>query len=235
MSSIHPTALITGDVQLGSGNTIGAFAVITGPVVLGDDNWIGAGAVIGAPPEVRSFEHPRGDAKDGSSPGVRIGDRNVIREYVQIHQGWKQQTVIENDAFVMNQAYVAHDCHLEDGVTLASSVLLAGHVHVGSRANLGLGTTVHQFRIVGRGAMVGMAAAVTRDIPPFAKAFGNPAVVRDANVVGMERMGLEPELIATLTAVYRGESTDASSITGDDTRTAVETWLGVRADRGARR
>lgn len=234
MNQIHPTAIIAGDVRLGSDNVIGPHAVITGPVVIGDGNWLGAGVVIGAPPEVRSWPH-QVKPEDPAGNGVRIGDRNVIREYAQVHQGWKQSTVIDDDAFIMNQAYVAHDCHLENGVTLASSVLLAGHVHVESRANLGLGTTVHQFRTVGRGAMVGMSSAVTRDVPPFAKVFGNPATVRDANVVGMERMGLESELIATLTAVYRGESTDVSSITDDAMRTVIETWIGSRADRGAHR
>ncbi len=126
----------------------------------------------------------------------------MIREYAQIHQGWKQPTAIGDDAFIMNQVYVAHDCVLEDGVTLASSVLLAGHVHVGDRANLGLGTAVHQCRYVGRGAMVGMSSVVTRDIPPFAKAYGSPARVASANAVGMRRLDVPEDDIAALVAVY---------------------------------
>ena len=150
MNEIHPSVVIAGDVRFGTGNVIGPNVVVYGPVTIGDDNWIGAGVVIGAPPEVRSFAHPRG-GKRTAGAGARIGDGNVIREYAQIHQGWKQPTVIGDDAFIMNQVYVAHDCVLADGVTLASSVLLAGHVHVGDRANLGLGTAVHQGRHVGQG------------------------------------------------------------------------------------
>lgn len=202
MNDIHPTAVIEGDVRLGSGNAIGPNVVIYGPVTIGDGNWIGAGVVIGAPPEVRSFEHPRRGSADGSSPGVRIGDRNVIREYAQVHQGWKQATVLGDDAFIMNQVYVAHDCRLEHGVTLASSVLLAGHVHIAGQANLGLGTAVHQGRYIGRGAMVGMSSVVTRDIPPFAKAYGSPARVASANAVGMRRLDVPEDQIAALQAVY---------------------------------
>lgn len=208
MNEIHPTAIVGDDVRLGSGNTIGPNVVIYGPTTIGDDNWIGAGVVIGAPPEVRSFDHPRGGVS-GASPGVRIGDRNVIREYAQIHQGWKQQTFVGNDAFIMNQAYVAHDCRVEDSVTIASSVLLAGHVHIDAHANLGLGTTVHQGRYIGRAAMVGMSAVVTRDIPPFAKAYGSPARVASANTVGMRRLLVpEPEITVLVTMYESGAGLD---------------------------
>lgn len=215
-NEIHPTVIVGDDVKLGSGNTIGPNVVIYGPATLGDDNWIGAGVVIGAPPEVRSFEHPRGRAA-GVSPGVRIGDRNVIREYAQVHQGWKQQTAIGDDAFIMNQVYVAHDCELEDGVTIASSVLLAGHVHIGAHANLGLGTAVHQGRYIGRAAMVGMSSVVTRDIPPFAKAYGSPARVASANAIGMRRLDVPESEIEVLVAIYEsGAGPDALTTFEED-------------------
>ncbi|WP_153685009.1 acyl-ACP--UDP-N- acetylglucosamine O-acyltransferase [Agromyces agglutinans] len=223
MNTIHPTAVITGDVRLGERNVVGPFAVITGPVVIGDDNWIGAGAVIGAPPEVRSHPHPREEGEPAGN-GVRIGDRTTIREYVQIHQGWKSETRIGDDVFLMNQVYVAHDGELGAGVTLASSVLLAGHVRIGAGANLGLGTSVHQFREIGRGSMVGMGSVVTTDLPPYAKAFGNPARVRGANVVGMERSGVEPALTDVLAVVYAGGVADLSSIPDREIRVAVEAW-----------
>ncbi|MFC9559113.1 acyl-ACP--UDP-N- acetylglucosamine O-acyltransferase [Agromyces sp. NPDC056965] len=163
--------------------------------------------VIGAPPEVRSFEHPRVDGA-ARGAGVRIGDRNVIREYAQIHQGWKRATVIGDDAFIMNQVYIAHDCRLGDEVTLASSVLLAGHVRISSGANLGLGSTVHQGRYVGHGAMVGMSSVVTRDIPPFAKAYGSPARVASANSVGMRRQGIVDDVIDSLERLYESGDGD---------------------------
>ena len=201
MNRIHPTAVIAEGVSLGDGNTIGPFVVIDGPVTIGNDNWIGTGTVIGAPPEVRSWPHPRepGDAQGG---GVVIGDGNTIREYVQIHQGWKARTTVGDRAFVMNQSYVAHDCTIGDDVTLASSVLLAGHVQLGDRVNLGLGTSVHQFRYVGVGTMVGMGSVVTRSLPPFAKAFGNPARLRGVNTIGMERSGVPADAIAAVVAGY---------------------------------
>ena|SRR5690554_192090 len=208
---IHPTAVISGDVTLGTGNTIGPFVTITGPVVIGDDNWFGAGVVIGAPPEVRTFEHPLSEG-DPAGNGVVIGSRNVIREYAQVHQGWKGRTTLGDDLFIMNQVYVAHDCALADGVTMASSVLLAGHVTIGAQANLGLGTAVHQRVRIGGGAMLGMGSIVTRDIPPFSKAYGNPARVKGVNTIGMERGGIPTDDIEAVVAAYSAAERDLSAL-----------------------
>lgn len=202
---VHPLAMIGPDVTMGSGNTIGPFAVLMGRVVLGDDNWIGSGVTIGAPPEVRGWEHPQ-SWDDVAGGGVEIGDRNVLREHAQVHQGWKAVTTIGNDAFIMNQVYLAHDVHVGDSVTLASSVLLAGHSVLGDHANLGMATTVHQRVVIGEGVMIGMSAVVTRDVPPFAKAYGSPARVRAVNTVGMQRRGFAADDIALLEQVYAGDA-----------------------------
>lgn len=229
MNSIHPSAIITGDVSLGAGNTIGAHAVITGPLVIGDDNWIGTGVIIGAPPEVRSWPHPRDALQQSSGNGVVIGSGNVIREFAQVHQGWKGTTTLGDGLFIMNQAYVAHDCLLGDGVTLASSVLLAGHAILGEKANLGLGTVVHQRVFIGGGAMVGMGSVVTRDVPPFAKAYGNPARVRGVNSVGMERSGVRDDAVELLADLYSHDSLDAERMSAAGSfaglESSVASWL----------
>ncbi len=201
-NTIHPTAVIGDEVELGRGNVIGPHVVILGPVRIGDGNWIGSGATLGAPPEVRGTDHPAQWVDGGGGAGLVIGDRNVLREQVVVHQGWRTVTRIGDDCFVMNRSYVAHDCRLEDGVTIASGVALGGHVVVGARANLGLGALVHQRRLVGDGAMVGMGAVVSRDVAPYAKVYGNPARVRGANVVGMERQGLSEAAVAEVERAY---------------------------------
>jgi UDP-N-acetylglucosamine acyltransferase len=200
-NEIHPTAILGEGVRLGSGNRIGPFVVIEPGVVIGDDNWIGTGVVLGAEPEVRSHSHARGGAASAGA-GLVMGSGNVIREYAQIHRGLKTTTRVGDSCFVMNQVYVAHDGLIGDGVTMASSVLLAGHVTVGDGANLGLGASVHQFRTVGAGAMVGMGSVVTRDIPPFALAFGSPATIRGANRVGLTRSGVEASVVDLLQDAY---------------------------------
>jgi len=202
MNSIHPSAVVGPGVELGSGNTIGPGVVLLGPMKIGDGNWFGANTVIGAPAEIRGIEHGR--AWDGElvGTGITIGSGNVFREFVTIHQGHYDRTSVGSDCYIMNKVYVGHDGHIGNGVTMASSVTLGGHVHVGDGANLGMNTVVHQRRVIGPGAMVGMGSAVTRDVPPHAKAYGNPCRVRGVNAVGMTRGGLPEEAVAFVSAAY---------------------------------
>ncbi|WP_199423582.1 UDP-N-acetylglucosamine acyltransferase [Actinotalea solisilvae] len=210
MTTIHPTAVVGAGVELGTGNVVGPHVVLYGPLRIGDGNWIGPGVVIGTPPEVRGVEHGAQWEGPPAGTGVVIGSNNVIREQTMIHQGWKEQTVVGDDCFIMNKVYIAHDTVIGDGVTLASTVTMGGHVRLGDRANLGLGTVVHQRRVVGPGAMVGMGSVVTRDVPPFAKAFGNPARVQGANTVGMSRLGVDDATVARVHAAYlEGAGVDA--------------------------
>lgn len=222
---IHPTAVVGPGVELGTGNVIGPYAVLTGPCRIGDDNWIGAHVVLGAPPEVRGFDH--GAAWDGDlvGAGVSVGDRTTLREFTTVHSGSAHSTRIGSDCFVMNKVYVGHDGSVGDWVTMASNVTMGGHVTVGDRANLGLGAIVHQRRVIGPGVMLGMGSVVTRDVPPFAKAFGNPVRIHGVNAVGMNRQGLPDDDAAELAALYADEGRLPDEWAGTTTlQTALSWW-----------
>nr|WP_256428722.1 hypothetical protein [Frigoribacterium sp. VKM Ac-2836] len=47
-----------------------------------------------------------------------------------------------------------------------------------------------------------MSSVVTRDVPPFAKAYGSPASLHGANVVGMQRQGYDPGAVELVTRAY---------------------------------
>jgi UDP-N-acetylglucosamine acyltransferase len=112
----------------------------------------------------------------------------------------------------MDKSHLAHDCALGNGVTFGCSVMLAGNVTIGAGANLGLNAVVHQGRSVGIGAMVGMASVVTKDIAPFALAYGSPARVNGINKVGLERAPMPPVMIEHIAAVF--ESAAPEQISG---------------------
>jgi UDP-N-acetylglucosamine acyltransferase len=229
MNSIHPTAVIGRNVRLGTGNVVGPFAVIGGDVTIGDGNWFGSGAKIGCPPEVRGFPHD-GDWIDGSAgSGVSIGDGNVFREEVQVHGGWRNRTTVGHGVFIMNRAYIAHDGEISDAVTIASGVAIGGHVRLGRGANLGLNASVHQRRVVGAFAMVGMGSVVTTDVPPFVKAFGNPCRIRGVNAVGLERAGMSPMDVERVVA----EFASTGSTTADGLRDGFDLDLNWYQTAGA--
>lgn len=77
-------------------------------------------------------------------------------------------------------AYIAHDCAIGDFVTLAPRVCINGNtiveddVYIGTGAILRQGTSQKPLRI-GRGAVIGMGAVVTRDVSPGTTVIGNPA------------------------------------------------------------
>ncbi|HEV7193332.1 MAG TPA: UDP-N-acetylglucosamine acyltransferase [Jatrophihabitantaceae bacterium] len=226
MNHIHPTAVVGDGVQLGDGNVIGPFAVLLGPLRLGSRNWIGPHVVIGTPAEIRGIDHgaagtdlpPAPDA-DPVGTGITIGDDNVLREYTTVHQGHYGRTVLGSNCYIMNKVYIGHDNVIGDAVTMASSATLGGHVHVDDGANLGMGAIVHQRRVIGATAMVGMGSVVTRDIAPYALAYGNPCRVHRANTVGMTRAGIAAETVARVDAAYR--TGDIARIDGDAALTAA--------------
>lgn len=77
-------------------------------------------------------------------------------------------------------SYVAHDCIIGDFVTFAPGVKCNGGVIVEDHAYIGTGAIIKQGSkdkpiVIGRGAVVGMGAVVTKSVPAGATVIGNPA------------------------------------------------------------
>ena len=77
-------------------------------------------------------------------------------------------------------SYVAHDSVIGDFVTFAPRVNCNGNVHIGDHAYIGTAATLRQGTAekpltIGEGAVVGMGAVVTKDVPAFTTVVGNPA------------------------------------------------------------
>jgi UDP-N-acetylglucosamine acyltransferase len=202
-AELHPTvqvgpyAVIGEKVTIAAHTLIGAHVVIEGPTFIGEHNRIFPGAVIGLEPQDLKYK--------GGESWVKIGDHNLIREYVTINRATEEgeETFLGNNNLLMAYAHVAHNCIIENEVIIANSVALAGHIHIESKARISGVLGVHQFVHIGSLAMVGGMSRIERDVPPYTIVEGNPSRVRSLNLVGLQRAGLTSEEISQIKKAFR--------------------------------
>jgi len=216
--SIHSTAVIEKGAELGEGVSVGPFAYIASGANVGDACNIGphavihscttlgrngrvhVGAILGDLPQDTSFD-------PAEETFVEIGDDCTLREGVTVNRGSTKEnriTRLGNGCFLMAFSHVAHDCMLSDGVIMANGAVLAGHVHVGERTFISANTGIQQWTRVGRLAMLGGNASITKDIPPFClHSSGAKDTLCGLNTVGLRRGGLAPSARSALKAAYK--------------------------------
>jgi UDP-N-acetylglucosamine acyltransferase len=213
---IHPTAVVMKGAQIGDGTIVGANALIGEHVKLGRGCRIGASAVvdgfteIGDGTEIFPFASigliPQDLKFKGEETYLKIGERNIFREFVTIHRGTKGgggQTTIGDRNVFMAYAHVAHDSHIGNDTIFGNNATIGGHVFVDDFATISAGSGVHQFCRIGRHAFIGGYSVVTKDALPYAKTVGNRARIYGLNTIGLMRRGFTPEVIGKLKRAYR--------------------------------
>lgn len=228
MANIHPSALVSpkarlaqdvivgpytiveDNVQIDSGTKIGSSVVITGWTTIGKNNTIHMGAVIGHEPQDVGWK--------GGKSYLKVGDGNIIREYVTIHRGTKEETstLIGNNNFLMGLSHVAHNCQLANNIILCNGSLLAGYTVVEDKAFISGNVVVHQFTRLGTLSMMSGGGATSKDAPPFMIIAGRSEVY-GVNLVGMRRAGFSREAIRQIKEAYK-----LLFKSGLSTKTAIE-------------
>jgi len=212
--SIHPTAIIAPDAEIGKNTVIGPYAVIGPKTKTGDNNYIGPHCVIehtimGNNNEITASAFigmkPQDLTHDGAETMVVIGDNNKIRECATIHRATKSDapTKVGNNCFLMACAHIAHDCKVGNNVIMVNNSGIAGHVEVADNALLSGMVAVHQFVRIGRLSMVSGLSGLPLDLPPFCRASGGRAKLVGLNSVGLRRNGFTREEIASVKKAYR--------------------------------
>ncbi|MBT3316366.1 acyl-ACP--UDP-N-acetylglucosamine O-acyltransferase [bacterium] len=222
--SIGPFTIIGPNVSIGPECQISSSVVIEGNTTIGRGNRIFSGAVIGTEPQDLKYNE--------EISFVKIGDNNVIREYVTINLATTKNgvTKVGSNCLIMAYAHIAHECVVEDHVILANSVNLAGHVRIGEHAILGGMTPVHQFVRIGAHAFVGGGSRLSQDVPPFFTVAGNPIGIAGVNSVGLKRREFSDQEVMNLKHAYKLLYRKELNVTQALDRVAVECDLDIHIE-----
>ncbi len=203
-NTIHPTALIHSEAQLGSGITVGPYAIIDSDVQIGDDCRIGpyvhltghtrighrnvfhSGCVIGDAPQDLSYS--------GAPTRTEIGDDNTFREHVTINRSNNETeiTTIGCKNFFMANSHAGHNSQVHNNVILANGAMIGGHAIIEDNVFLGGNAGVHQFCRVGRLSFIAGNGGASQDIPPFIM-ISRINELSGLNAVGLKRSGAKPD------------------------------------------
>ncbi len=211
---IHPTAIVNKQAKLAEDVEIGPYSIVGENVSIGantrikervslEDTKLGknckifSGAVIGSIPQDLKFK--------GEKSLVKIGDNNIIREYVTINRGTVAhgETTIGSDNLIMAYSHIAHDCLIGNGVIIANGGTLAGHINIEDKVVIGGLVAIHQFVRIGELSIIGGCSKVIKDIPPYALVDGHPTKIYGLNSVGLRRTNFSSDLIAQLKKAFK--------------------------------
>lgn len=215
-AQVHPSAIVSGETQLGEGVRIGPFCVldgqvtlgpgvelvshvcIRGPVTIGANTRLYPGACIGFEPQ--DFKYTPGM----KTAGVVIGADCLIREHVTIHASTKPEvpTSVGSRCFLMATTHLGHDVKIGNNVIMVNGAGIAGHSEVADNVILSGAVLIHQFVRVGRYAMLSGGVGVSMDVPPFCLV---PERNRlgGVNLVGLRRGGFAREEITAVRRAFR--------------------------------
>lgn len=238
-TAIHPTAVVDPAARLGEGVTVGAFTLVGAGVEVGDGTSIGPHCSVLGPTRIGRDNRILGHAAIGGEPQdkkyrgerteLRIGDRNLVREFVTLNRGTGDGggiTRIGSDNWFLAYTHIAHDCIVGDHCVFSNNATLAGHVQVDDHVILSGFAGVHQFCRIGKHAFIGMGAFVNGDVPPFVmvaqEGYGRP---RGINSEGLRRRGFDSTRTAAIKRAYR-----ALYMSGSDLAQARERLSGLAGE-----
>lgn len=214
---LHPSAIVHPQARIGNGVQIGPFSFIGEKVSIAKNTKIGAHVYIEGQTQIGEDNHiypfcsigtyPQDLSYKGDETSVRIGDRNIFREYVSIHRGTvngKKKTEVGCDNYFMAYSHIAHDCRIGNETIFINGSTLGGHVLVDDHAQVGALSGVHQFCHIGIHAFVGGGSIITQDVLPFCRVAGaRPILYYGLNAVGLRRKGYSRERISVLKDMFK--------------------------------
>ena len=144
----HPSAVIDEGCVIGTGTKIWHFSHIMSNCVIGENCNIGQNVVI--------------------SPEVILGNNVKVQNNVSVYTG----VICDNDVFL------GPSCVFTNVINPRSAINRKGQyskTHVGEGASIGANATIVCGHDIGRFALIGAGAVITKTVPDYALMVGNPA------------------------------------------------------------
>lgn len=152
---IHPSADVAESATIGEGSAVWHLCQIRPDVVIGQNCILGRGVYVDA--------------------GVHIGNNVKIQNYVSVYHG----VTVDDGVFIGPHVCFTNDLQPRavnpDGTLKSADDWTVSETRICAGAALGANSTIRCGVTIGRWAMVGSGSVVTRDIPDYGLAYGNPA------------------------------------------------------------
>jgi acetyltransferase-like isoleucine patch superfamily enzyme len=149
---IHPSAVLEGEISLGSGCLIDAFVqmrgnvesgtkcyfgpgcFIQGPALIGNQVFFGEKTTIGFFPQrlIREFQQGKIESPWVGLDSTRIGDECIIRSGSVIYAG----SQVENNVRVGHNVLIREKVTVGEGTTVGTGVIIDGNSSIGSRVSI---------------------------------------------------------------------------------------------------
>ncbi len=160
---VHESVIIEGDVNIGDGTKIWHFSKLLGPLTIGERCSFGQNVVI--------------------ERNVTIGNNVKVQNNVSIYSG----VILEDDVFcgpsmVFTNVGTPRSGYPRKG--LYKTTRVEKGASIGANATIVCGNTLGTYCFVGAGSVV------TKDVPPYALVYGNPAKLRGWACFCGERLNL---------------------------------------------
>jgi len=215
--SVHSTATVHPKARLDAGVRIGPYSFIGEKVSIHKNTKIEANAFIDGLTEIGENCHfspyssigtePQDITYKGEDTLVKIGDRNIFREFMTVNRGTVKgggQTVVGNDNYFMAYSHIGHDCFVGNENIFINAASLGGHVTVQDFTTVGAYSGIHQFCRIGKHAFIGGLAGVAQDVFPFSRVAGSrPCLLLGLNAIGLRRRGFSKERIKVIKDIFK--------------------------------
>ena len=146
---VHESSYVDGDVEIGAGTKIWHFSHVMSGTRIGRNCSVGQNVLVG--------------------PNAIVGNNVKIQNNVSVYEG----VVLEDDVFCGPSCVFTNVDRPRSGFPTGRDKYLKTIIRKG--ATIGANATIVCGHSLGEHAFVGAGSVVTRDIPAYAVAYGNPA------------------------------------------------------------